>query len=256
MCLHQKPPTKDRGVKIISSPIDQFATKLKIPVRHPNNLDNIDELNFIKTKTTIHNCCSLWTNNSKKFIRCVWNYFFKHTCFDFTKMAWCSSIQRAIMNRDKETGISIMKIVNELDAGPVMKTVKIDITNECTYEKLSKKMSDISANTMIEALDILEKKNEKFISQNDSKATYAKKIENSKLNLIGKEKAENLVAKINALHPNPGSWFEIDGSRIKVLKAKEKKKGKPGEIIDDNFTIACFENSIQILELKKREKKV
>ena len=74
------------------------------------------------------------------------------------KWRGAAPIQRAIMNRDKETGISIMKIINELDAGPVMKTVKIDITNECTYEKLSKKMSDMSANTMIEALDILEKK--------------------------------------------------------------------------------------------------
>ena len=62
------------------------------------------------------------------------------------------------MNMDKETGISIMKIINELDAGPVMKTVKIKITNECNFETLSKKMSNIAASTIIEALDILEKK--------------------------------------------------------------------------------------------------
>ena len=258
LCVYTKPPTKrSRGQKIISSPIDQFATKLKIPVRHPNNLDNIDELNFIKKLKPQYIIVVAYGQIIPKNLLDVSGITFLNIHASILpKWRGAAPIQRAIMNRDKETGISIMKIINELDAGPVMKTVKIDITNECTYEKLSKKMSDISANTMIEALDILEKKNERFISQNDSKATYAKKIEKFEAKLNWKEKAENLVAKINALHPNPGSWFEIDGSRIKVLKAKEiKKKGKPGEIIDDNFTIACFENSIQILELRKEGKK-
>ena len=64
------------------------------------------------------------------------------------------------------------------------------------------------------------------------------------------------MAKINALHLNPGSWFNLNGSRIKVLKAIEiKAKGNPGEVLDNNLTIACFNNAIKILELKKEGKK-
>ena len=64
-----------------------------------------------------------------------------------------------------------------------------------------------------------------------------------------------LVAKINALNPNPGTWFELNGIRIKILKAQEVYiSGKPGEIIDNKLTIGCLENSLQILKLKKEGK--
>ena len=60
---------------------------------------------------------------------------------------------------------------------------------------------------------------------------------------------------INALHLSPGAWFNYEGSRIKILKAKEvEHKGRPGEIIDKNFTIACEKKSIQILEIQKEGK--
>ena len=66
----------------------------------------------------------------------------------------------------------------------------------------------------------------------------------------------NIIAKINALYPNPGAWFQYKGSRLKIIKAIEvEKKGSPGEIIDKKFTIACSKNAIQILELQKEGKK-
>ena len=68
-------------------------------------------------------------------------------------------------------------------------------------------------------------------------------------------KAEKVIAKINALHPSPGSWFYYNGVRHKVIRAIEvEEKGNPGEIINLNFTIACLHNSIQILELQKEGK--
>ena len=190
LCVYTKPPTKrSRGQKIISSPIDQFATKLKIPVRHPNNLDNIDELNFIKKLKPQYIIVVAYGQIIPKNLLDVSGITFLNIHASILpKWRGAAPIQRAIMNRDKETGISIMKIINELDAGPVMKTVKIDITNECTYEKLSKKMSDISANTMIEALDILEKKMRDLFLKMTLKQPMLKKLKNSKLNLIGKKR--------------------------------------------------------------------
>ena len=62
-----------------------------------------------------------------------------------------------------------------------------------------------------------------------------------------------MIAKINALNSNLGSWFEINGNRVKIIEAKEikNKKGKPGTLLDENFTIACSNNAVQILKLKK-----
>ena len=66
-------------------------------------------------------------------------------------------------------------------------------------------------------------------------------------------------AKINALNPNPGTWFELKKFRVKILKARIIEKNhncKPGEVLNKNFTIACSRNALQVIELQKEEKKV
>ena len=159
------------------------------------------------------------------------------------------------MNCDSETGISIMKIVPKLDAGPVLIKSKITITKEINYDELSSKMSNLGAKLIIEALDLIENGKAKFISQNDKDATYAKKIEKTESKINWNLDAKTIVAKINALHSNPGSWFELKGSRIKIIKAIEvKAKAEPGKIIGKDFIIGCSQNAVQIVELKKEGK--
>ena len=81
------------------------------------------------------------------------------------------------------------------------------------------------------------------------------KISKAEARIEWKESAKKIIAKINAFNPNPGAWFELNNSRIKVLKAKEvNSKGKPGEVIDNDFTIACSNNAIRVIELKKEGK--
>jgi methionyl-tRNA formyltransferase len=173
------------------------------------------------------------------------------------KWRGAAPIQRAIMNCNSETGISIMKIVPKLDAGPVLMQSKIKITKENNYEELSKKMSDIGAKLILISLDLIKNNKAKFIPQNDEGATYAKKIEKSESKINWNFKARTIVAKINALYPNPGSWFELKGSRIKIIRACEvNAKGLPGEIIDKDFTIGCAHNAVKILELQKEGKRI
>ena len=69
--------------------------------------------------------------------------------------------------------------------------------------------------------------------------------------------AKIIIAKINALNPNPGSWFELNGSRIKIIKAVEVEgRGLPGEVLNNYLTIACSKNAVQILELQKEGKNI
>ena len=132
---------------------------------------------------------------------------------------------------------------------------KIKITKETNYEDLSNQMSSLGAKLILEAFDLIKNNTAKFISQNDKEATYAKKIEKFESKINWNLKAKTLVAKVNAFFPNPGSWFELRGSRIKVIKALEvNAKGAPGEIINEDFIIGCSQNAIQILELKKEGK--
>ena len=161
-------------------------------------------------------------------------------------------IQRSIINMDEETGVSIMKIVDKLDAGPILLTSKIQITKDSKFNEISQKMSNIGAKLVLEAINLIKNNTVNFIDQNENEATYAKKIEKKELKINWNEEADQIIAKINAFSPSPGCWFNLSGLRIKVLTAKEvEASGKPGTIVDQNLTIACSKNAIQILELKK-----
>ena len=159
------------------------------------------------------------------------------------------------MNLDSISGVSIMKIVPKLDAGPVLMKSEIKISKETTQDELSKDMSKLGSKLILDSIELIKKGEEKFVIQNEKEATYAKKISKSEAKISWNVQAKLVIAKINALNPNPGSWFELNGSRIKIIKAIEvKAKGSPGDILNKDFTIACSENAIRILELKKEGK--
>tara|TARA_Y200000002_G_C22667615_1_gene658631 strand:- start:1706 stop:2248 length:543 start_codon:yes stop_codon:yes gene_type:complete len=159
------------------------------------------------------------------------------------------------MNLDNVTGISIMKIVEELDAGPVMHQDKIQINENVDTLTLSKILSQLGAKSIIRAINKIEKGQEKFQDQDHSQATYAKKISKAEGKIDWKESAKKVLAKINGLNPNPGAWFEFNKERYKIWKAKiVKESGIPGTVLNDKLTIACSEKSIKILEIQREGK--
>ncbi len=252
----QPPKKKNRGQKISLSPIHEYSNKINIPVRHPQILDTKEEFEYIKKiKPDIAVVVAYGKILPSKFLNLENTMFINIHASLLPKWRGAAPIQRALMNCDSETGISIMRIEPKLDTGPIIIKSKIKITKETNYEELSAKMSKLAAKLILEALNLIDIGKAKFTPQNDNDATYAKKIEKVESKINWKSDAKNIVASINALYPNPGSWFELNGSRIKIIKAVEvNAKGAPGEIINKNFTIACSHNAIQILELKKEGK--
>tara|TARA_Y100001958_G_C21170157_1_gene502108 strand:- start:854 stop:1333 length:480 start_codon:yes stop_codon:yes gene_type:complete len=132
---------------------------------------------------------------------------------------------------------------------------KIDIKENTSYIDLSSQLSLLGADMILKSLSLLEKNEETFIPQIENEATYAKKISKKETKIYWNQKAKHIIAKINALNINPGSWFELKGFRIKPISVKEiEASGEPGEIIDDNLTVACLENAVRILELQREGK--
>jgi len=171
------------------------------------------------------------------------------------KWRGAAPIQRAIMNLDNQTGISIMKIVEELDSGPIMYQDKIEINEKIDTLTLSKALSKLSASSIVSALNKIDKGEARFQEQNHSEASYAKKILKSEGKINWNQSAKKVLAKINGLNPNPGAWFEYQNERYKVWRAEVvNKKGNAGKTIDDQVTIACKEQSIKIIEIQKEGK--
>ena len=256
--VYTQPANKSgRGQKFSQSEIFYFAEKLNIKVRSPVSLETSEEINHIKKlKPDLVVVAAYGKILPTKLLEIDKLSFINVHASLLPKWRGAAPIQRAIMNMDSETGISIMKIVPQLDAGPVMMQEKLNISQDISFFELSKKMSEIGAKLILNSIKLIQDNKAVFIEQKESDATYAKKIEKNETKINWAESAKKIIAKINAFHPNPGCWFEIEDERIKIIKAKEiEKTGEVGTIIDNEMTIACSKNAVQILELKKEGKK-
>jgi methionyl-tRNA formyltransferase len=252
----QPPKKKNRGQKIQKSPIHELANELNISVRCPISLGEESEINYLKELNPDLVIVVAYGKILPTKILNLKNFLFLNVHASLLpRWRGAAPIQRAILNMDKETGISIMKIVPELDAGPVLMQSKINLTREINYGELSKKLSSTGAKIILEAIEQIKKKQANFIEQDISKVTYAHKIKKSESRIDWHDSANKIIAKIKAFYPNPGCWFDLSGSRIKIINAIEvKRSGIAGTVLDSKLTIACKKNAIQILELKKEGK--
>tara|TARA_B100000795_G_C22761468_1_gene423791 strand:- start:538 stop:1437 length:900 start_codon:yes stop_codon:yes gene_type:complete len=256
-CVYTQAPKKsNRGQKINISPIHKCAENLKLTLRNPINLNSEEEFEFIKKlNPDIVVVVAYGQIISKKILDLPKEGFINIHASLLPKWRGAAPIQRSIMNLDTVTGISIMKIVEDLDAGPVMKKIQIKIDESTNTEELSKNLSKISSESIVEVLDNIFEKKSKFVEQNHESATYAKKINKNESEINWNENAKKILAKINGLNPNPGAWFVYKKIRHKIWKAKIAEKiGLSGTILDNNFIIGCGDKSLEIIEIQKEGK--
>ena len=174
------------------------------------------------------------------------------------KWRGAAPIQRSIINLDKETGISVMKIAEELDTGPICNTYKIDLENNLNASDVADKLSLLAAEKILDNIDDILEDKANFIEQDHSKATYASKIQKSEGEINWSNNAKDINGKINGLYPVPGAFFIYKGERYKILKAEIGNGiGNPGEVISDYLEVACGDKqSIKIKEIQREGKKV
>ena len=255
--VYTQPPTKSkRGQKINVSPIEEFSKKNKINFKNPINLNSDEELKIFKELSPdIVVVVAYGQIISKNFLNIAKFGFINIHASLLPKWRGAAPIQRAIMNGDKKIGVSIMKIEEKLDSGPVLASKEIELGQNATHGEIEKTLSVMGANLLVENLKRLESDNSKFIGQVHSEATYAKKIDKGETKINWSLDATKVLAHIHGLSPTPGAWFEYENERFKVLRAKiSTVNGKPSYVLDDNLTVACKSNSIQILELQRQGK--
>jgi len=258
--VYTQPPKKsNRGQQLNISPVQGISETLGIDVRTPSYLkDNQEEINFIKNL------------NADLAIVVAYGKIIPNEILSLTKKGFinihasllpkwrgAAPIQRSIMNLDKETGISIMQIINELDAGPVSDKYKISISDNDNFLTLSEKLSSLASEKLLENIDDILEGKVTFYDQNNLEATYAKKILKSEGKINWNETGEKIIGKINGLNPIPGAWFIYNGERYKILKAElGSKKGNPGIVSNNNLEVFCKFNSLKIIEIQREGKKL
>ena len=255
--VYTQPPKKSsRGQRVNPSPIAKFCKKNNIIFCNPENLNNSEELNnFKKLSPDLVVVVAYGQIIPTHFLNIARFGFINIHASLLPKWRGAAPIQRAIMNVDKKIGVSIMKIEEELDAGPVLISKELSLNQNETHGEVEEKLSKLGASLLIESLKSIKENTSKFIDQNHTEATYAKKINKNETKINWNLDANKVLAHIHGLSPNPGSWFEFEKERFKVLKAKvTSDRGKPSLVLNENLIIGCKLNSIQILEIQRQGK--
>ena len=258
--VYTQPPQKShRGQKINKSPIQGISETLNLEFRSPDTLkNNKDEYNFIKKlDVDLAIVVAYGQIIPKEYLSLTKKGFINIHGSILPKWRGAAPIQRSIMNLDVETGISIMKIIEELDSGPVCNIYKVKLDSNQNSQEISDKLSILAAEKILDNIDEILENKANFVEQDHLNATYASKIQKTEGQINWDENAEKIIGKINGLYPSPGAFFMFNGERYKILKAQVgRAQGTPGSVLSDNLEIACGNNqSIVIKEIQRQGKR-
>ena len=257
--VYTQPPQKsNRGQKINKSPVQGISETLNIDYRCPKTLrDNEEEHQFLKElKADLAIVVAYGQIIPKNFLTLTKKGFINIHGSLLPKYRGAAPIQRSIMNLDQDVGISIMKITEELDSGPVSNIYKVKLDRNNNAQEISEKLSLLAAEKILDNIDDIFEDRAKFIEQDHLKATYAKKIDKKEGQIDWRMGAQKIIGKINGLFPFPGAFFSFNGERYKVLKAEiGNGNGEVGEVVSNNLEVACGNNeTIKILEIQRQGK--
>jgi methionyl-tRNA formyltransferase len=254
VCVYTQPPRPaGRGKKLQPSPVHRKAEELGIEVRHPTSLKNQDaQAEFAALQADVAVVAAYGLILPQAVLDAP-----SYGCLNIhasilPRWRGAAPIHRAILAGDAETGVTIMQMEAGLDKGPMLAKVITPINAKTTGE-LTEELAELGANAMVGVLNDLE--HLAAIPQDDDAATYAPKIDKAEARIDWSKPAEEIERLARGLAPFPGAWFESDGERVKLLRAElAEGSGNPGEVLNEDFTIACGSGAIRPLRLQRAGK--
>jgi methionyl-tRNA formyltransferase len=162
-------------------------------------------------------------------------------------------INRAIMAGDPESGVMVMKMEEGLDTGPIAMADRVAISADATAGQLHDLLAQRGSKLMVVALAALERGTLQLTAQPEAGVTYANKIDKTETRIDWTLPWHKVHDHCRGLSPFPGAWFEFaDIGRVKVLRTtKGMGGGKPGQVLDDQLTVACGDGAVRLVELQR-----
>ena len=262
--LTQPDKKSGRGMKNSYSPVKKTALRLNIPILQPISLKDNDAFEILEAS----NADILIVAAYGLIIPSNILALFPMGCYNvhaslLPRWRGAAPIHRAIEAGDKATGVTIMKVVEKLDAGPMLISKSIDLDKNITTGEATKSLANIGAILMEQIVSSIQKKETiTIVEQSESLVTYAKKINKSEARLNMCHAPEVIVRKINSLNPYPGAAIIFRDKILKIWKAdiiKNKDKNiqmSIGELYTYNEELILkLENGvIKIIELQPEGK--
>ena len=246
VCVYSQPPKPaGRGMALKETPVHVFAASKGIEVRTSVSLKSPDEqARFAALNADAAVVVAYGLLLPKAILAAP-----KFGCFNvhaslLPRWRGAAPIQRAIMAGDKESGVSIMRMEEGLDTGPVMKMAAVPVTAETTAASLHDELATLGAKLMVE---VLQNPAAHGTPQPTEGVTYANKIDKAEARIDFAKSAVDVRNYINGLSPFPGAWCMMNGARVKVLEAR---------LSTDAPSFACADGAIHFVKLQREGKGV
>ncbi len=244
----QAPKPAGRGHAETLSPVHKLANKLGLPVFTPKTLRKLEAQEEIKALGADCAVVIAYGLILPKEVLSILPY----GCINIhpsilPKYRGAAPMQRTILAGETETALCIMQMDEGIDTGDVLLMEKVKLDNDITYPQLSADIAILGAKLLLEVIDNIDNITPR--KQSEDGACYASKITKEEGELNWDKDAAQLMLKVRALNPWPGTFFNYNGEKIKVLAAKFEAcehAYEPGTIIDDKLLIiACSKGVFQ-----------
>ncbi|MCB0308072.1 MAG: methionyl-tRNA formyltransferase [Bdellovibrionales bacterium] len=259
MVITQPDRKGGRGNRILVPAVKQTAITLGIPVLQPEKIKSESFMNSLRDEmNSIFVVAAFGRILHQELIDIPYRILNVHASI-LPRWRGAAPIARAIMNGDKRTGVSVMKIVRELDAGPTMLKKDIDIDKNDTTGTLTHRLAILGAQSIIEALNLVDLEKDHFLEQDSSQATYASPIENEEAQIIWNKPAEFIHNQVRALQPSPGAYTTDCSKRLKIHQTRLTKlvaDKPPGslKVAETALFVATQDRWLEIIELQREGK--
>lgn len=257
----QPPRAAGRGMALRKSPVNEVAEQAGLIVLTPARLKSPEEQErFSAFRADAAVVVAYGLILPRAILEATPHGAFNLHASLLPRWRGAAPINRAIMAGDSETGVSIMRITEGLDAGPVCLESRLWIGPDMTAGELHDALAAKGAALMVEALAELERGGLDCKPQPDEGVTYAHKLDSAEARIDWSLPAREVHNLIRGLSPHPGAWFEVEVNgkpeRIRALRAVlARGSGAPGTLLDERLTIACGEGALRLTEVQRAGKR-
>jgi methionyl-tRNA formyltransferase len=248
-CVYTQPPRPaGRGKSERKTAVHLRAEQLGLDVRHPKTLkDPAEQSRFAALDAKLAIVAAYGLILPKAVLEAPSGGCINVHASLLPRWRGAAPIQRAILEGDETTGVTIMAMEEGLDTGPILLKREIKIDRK-TAGELTDELARLGARALIDWLE----NPAPAVPQPEEGVTYARKIDKAEARIDWDRDAQDIERQVRAFAPSPGAWFQADGERVKLLDAKiVDESGQPGEVIDDSLTIACASGSIRPVAVQR-----
>ncbi|WP_294703645.1 methionyl-tRNA formyltransferase [uncultured Fusobacterium sp.] len=254
-----------RGKKIKYTPVKEYALEHNIPVYQPNSLKNEETQNLIKNLNPDLIVVVAYGKILPKEIIDMPKYgvINVHSSL-LPKYRGAAPINAALIHGEVESGVSIMYIAEELDAGDVILTVKTPISDEDTFLTLHDRLKELGAQGLIQAVRLIEKGEAPRIVQNHSEATFVKPFSKEDCRINWEKSEREIFNFVRGMNPFPSAFTTLDEKIFKIYAVEENFKkydnGVCGEVVDlkkgKGVVVKTGNGSVILTQVKPENKKL